>query len=142
MQLAISALISLKPIKIHNNQAAPPTPQPQPQAEAAVEAVASHGAMMMISDRADSFEWIRYVIISSKHERDAPQTPTARATPALIPDTPSATASGFVEALPRRITMKTFKPTNERCAVIFASPRIGAVQHGLPQQRCLWEAPL
>lgn len=31
MQLAIRALISLKPIKIHNNQAAPPTPQPQPQ---------------------------------------------------------------------------------------------------------------
>lgn len=28
--------------------------------------------------------------------------------------------------MPRRITMKTFKPTNERCAVIFASPRIGA----------------
>lgn len=73
MQLAIRALISLKPIKIHNNQAAPPTPHSRTATtEAAVEAeVASHGAMMMISDRADSFEWIRYVIISSKHERDA-----------------------------------------------------------------------
>lgn len=68
MQLAIRALISLKPIKIHNNQAAPPTPQPQPKPQ-------SKRAMMMISDRADSFEWIRYVIISSKHERDAAPRP-------------------------------------------------------------------
>lgn len=40
--------------------------------------------------------------------------------------------AGFVEALPRRITMKTFKPTNERCAVIFASPRIGAARWVAP----------
>jgi len=27
--------------------------------------------MMMISDRADSYEWVHHIIISSKHERDA-----------------------------------------------------------------------
>lgn len=112
MQLAIRALISLKPIKIHNNQAAPPTPQPQPkpQSKRGDDDDFRQGRQLRVDTLRNYIE--------QTWKRRCAQTPT----PALIPDTPSASASGFVEALPRRITMKTFKPTNERCAVIFASP--------------------
>lgn len=46
--------------------------------------------------------------------------------PKQIPAIPRSDTLRLGEALPQRITMKKFKPTNERCAVIFASPRLAS----------------